>query len=263
MIGKGALILFALFLSFLHVGSILAFTHYFSWEMFFISLVLWQVLSTIGISVCYHRQICHRAFKTGRVVKFFHLFCAFLSAQAGPIVWSHVHRIHHKYSDKDKDPHSPVDGFLSGHLGWIFNQQKRANTKEFQSIPKDLLNDPDIVFFQKMHYPGLILLFILLYRIGGAEYLLWFGCFRITITLHSAWCINSLGHLFGYRNFETRDNSRNSKLLSLFTGGEGFHNNHHHCPSRAKMSVKSDEFDLGYLYIKLLSTLKLARDIRA
>ncbi len=262
MISKSALTLFTIFLMFLHAGSIIAFTHFFSWKLFFISLILWQFFSTIGISVCYHRQISHRAFKTNRIVKNFHLFCAFLSAQAGPVVWSHVHRIHHKYSDQEKDPHSPIDGFWFGHLGWIFNQSKRANTEEFFTKPKDLVNDPDVIFFQRMHYPGLIVFFYFLYYIGGYEYLVWFGCFRITLTLHSAWAINSLGHLFGYRNFETKDQSKNSKLLAFVTAGEGFHNNHHNSPGKVKMSVKSDEFDLGYAYVKLLSKLNLAYDLR-
>lgn len=259
MYNKWLIRIFTLFLLFLHVGSLLAFVFYFSWVNFLLAILAWQVLSTIGISVCYHRQITHRSFSTNRVVKIFHLFCAMLSGQAGPVVWAHVHRIHHKYSDLDNDPHSPKEGFWSGHLGWIFNQEKRKDIEDFQNIPKDLLLDKDIQFFQKIHYPALIVLFVVLYQIGGASLMFWQGCFRITLTLHSAWIINSASHLWGYRNYETKDNSRNSKLLALFTAGEGFHNNHHARQSSPNLAHRKGEFDLGYLYIKILSKIGLAK----
>lgn len=259
MYNKWLLRIFTFFLLFLHVGSVYAFIFYFTWSNFLLAILAWQLLSTIGISVCYHRQITHRAFHTGRILKIFHLFCALLSGQAGPIVWSHVHRIHHKYSDLEQDPHSPNHGFWAGHLGWIFNQESRSTTADFKEIPKDLVLDKDIQFFQKIHYPALILIFIVLYFIGGLSLMLWQGCFRIALTLHSAWIINSSGHLWGYRNYDTKDNSRNSKLLALLTAGEGFHNNHHAKQSSPNMGHKSDEFDLGYLYIKLLVLIGAAK----
>lgn len=182
-----------------------------------------------------------------------------LSGQAGPIVWSHIHRLHHRHSDTRFDPHSPIDGFWAGHLGWMFKQEQRREIPGFDNIPKDLTNDPDIVFFQKIHYPALILIFAFLYFIGGMPLMLWQGCFRITLTLHSAWIINSFSHLWGYRNFETADNSTNSKILSLFTAGEGLHNNHHFKQTAVNLAFKPGEFDLGYLYIKTLMILGLAQ----
>lgn len=250
---------FISFLIALHIGSLIAFVSYFSWTYFFYSLVLWQLLSTIGISVCYHRQITHKSFSTGKVLKNIHLFCALLSGQAGPLVWAHVHRVHHRHSDEDLDPHSPKAGFWSGHLGWIVNDEKRKDNADLKKLPKDLLNDFEVMLFQKIHYPVLALLFIFLYAFLGVEGLLWFGCFRITLTLHSAWIINSSGHLWGYQNFDNGDKSRNSKLLALLTAGEGLHNNHHAMPSSAKLSYHKGEFDLGYMYIKSLERLGLAK----
>lgn len=255
---KGLLLyILVLFLGLIHIGSIIAFTHYFQWNYFFLSIILWQFLGTIGISVCYHRGITHRSYKSNNVIKIFHLCVALLAGQAGPITWATVHRIHHKYSDTEKDIHSPIAGFWQAHLGWIFQREKRKTMPEFKNPDKDLASDPTLRIFEKAFYPGLLLSLFLLYYLGGLAVFLWFGCFRLCLTLHSSWAVNSFGHILGYRNFETKDNSKNSKLLALISGGEGFHNNHHKRPNSPKMSYHPGEFDLGYLYLKVLHYLKL------
>lgn len=254
--------IFIIFLVFLHIGSLYALIQFWSLSNFIYAVLTWQIFSTIGISVCYHRQICHKAFKTPNFVKAFHLFCALLSGQAGPIVWCHIHRLHHRYSDTEFDPHSPKEGFWDGHLGWIVNEKKRSKIPGILNPPTDLAHDKLLIFFQAIHYPFLVLLFFILYKIGGVELMLWQGCFRITLTLHSAWIINSACHIWGKRRFNTKDTSTNLHLLSFFTAGEALHNNHHKFPNSAKMSYSSDEFDLGYCYIKLLQILGLASDIK-
>src|SRR4051812_9814831 len=101
-------ILTCLLLACLHFGAWLAVTRYFNFNYFFGSLVLWQICGGIGISICYHRQLTHRAFATNNFVKFFHLLVAGLAGQQGPISWARVHRAHHKHSDSELDPHSPL-----------------------------------------------------------------------------------------------------------------------------------------------------------
>lgn len=254
--------LLALFLLLLHVGSIFAFTHFFDVKLFLTALFLWQFFGSIGISICYHREITHKAFKSSLPIRLFHLICAMLAGQAGPIMWAQVHRIHHKYSDREGDPHSPNKGLINAHFGWIFQQKERKKNKDFLVLPKDLANDPLLRFFQYMHFPSLIIVFVLLYKTGGMSYLLWLGCFRITLTLHSAWVINSLGHFWGYQNYPGSDQSKNNKFIALFTFGEGFHNNHHKRPSSINMGHRKDEIDFGYYYILLLEKLKLVSKVK-
>lgn len=241
----------------IHAGAVVAPIWYFSWGWLVVTIVAWQVFALIGVSVCLHREIAHRAFASALPLKLFHLTCAVIAGQAGPIAWATVHRTHHKYSDTDWDIHSPQEGFWAAHLGWLFQQQKRRSMTEFQQPPKDLARDRLLRFFQTIHFPAQFLIFGFLYAWGSWPAVCWLGCFRIALTLHSAWSINSFGHLYGYRNYDTPDRSRNSRLLAMLTGGEGFHNNHHQCPGAAKLSHGAGEIDLGFLYIRLMRSLGL------
>lgn len=157
------LIFLSLFLLFIHIGAVLAFTNYFSLNLMLIAILLWQLFGTIGISVCYHRELTHRAFKSHPIIRVIHLTLASLAGQAGPILWCTVHRTHHKYSDTEKDIHSPLEGFWKPHLGWLFQQDKRKKMEEFINPPKDLFNDPTLVLFQKLFAPLLLMTFIALY----------------------------------------------------------------------------------------------------
>lgn len=244
-----------LYLLFFHVGAIAAF-FYFSWEYFLWALLLWQVLGTLGIVVGYHRQLAHRTFETSNGFLFFHLLCGALAGQAGPISWARVHRAHHRFADTSHDPHSPVTGFWHGHLGWLL----RGKAPEFNM--SDLESNKLIVFFEKYFFLILSLQLFLLGFFMGVEGVLWFGFFRVILTLHSAWAINSLGHLFGYRNFETTDHSRNSFWLALLTAGEGYHNNHHQYPYSAKTSYLPSEVDFAWAYINLLEKFGIAKSVK-
>lgn len=262
MLNNLVLFFMCLFLGLLHLGAGAAFAVYFSWEYLLISLLLWQIFAMLGISVCYHREITHRQYQSVILVRVFHLFCAAIAGQAGPIMWAKVHRIHHRYADTERDPHSPRYGLFRSHLGWLFEQKKRKENSDFQKTFVDIENDPLLLFFQRIHFPFFFTMLTALYCVGGLPWLLWFGCFRITLTLHSAWVINSLGHKWGYKNYLNRDDSRNNKILAFFTAGEGFHNNHHQSPNRANMAHKTGEFDLGFVYILLLYKMGLIRKLK-
>jgi fatty-acid desaturase len=253
------IILFSLVFA-LHFGALSAFIWFFEWSLLVASLLLWQVFGIIGLSVAYHRQICHRAITTSRSVLFFHLLCGLFAGQGGPITWTRVHRAHHADSDGELDPHSPKHGgILHAHLSWLLSIEKRRQNPLMQKQPSDLLKDPMIVFFENFQPVLFFAMFVLLYVAGGWGWVTWFGFFRVCLTLHTAWSINSFMHLYGYRNFETRDDSKNLHWLALITAGEGYHNNHHRFPSSATTQVKPGEFDISYLYIRTLEKLGLAK----
>lgn len=245
----------SIYLLLLHAGAVSA-LFYFDLKYFLVSLLLWQLFGSIGIVVGYHRQLAHRTFESSPWILFWHLLCGALAGQAGPISWARVHRAHHRFADTENDPHSPTKGFWYGHFGWLL----RLSSPKFNMA--DLESNPLIVFFEKAFFPLLILQLFLFWVIAGVPGLLWLGFFRIVLTLHSAWAINSLGHLFGYRNFETPDNSRNSFWLALFTAGEGYHNNHHQFPASAKTAHFSGEVDFAWGYIVVLEKLGLVKSIK-
>jgi stearoyl-CoA desaturase (delta-9 desaturase) len=95
----------------------------------------------------------------------------------------------------------------------------------------------------------------------GASWILWGGLIRTVIVWHMTWCVNSLSHMFGYRNYENGENSRNNWFVSLIAAGEGWHNNHHHDPCRASVQHRWWEIDITYYAILLLSAMGLAWNI--
>ena len=246
----------------LHVGAILA-PFYFNWSSFGWAVFLWFATGLWGITVGYHRMLAHRAFKTGPVLRAFHLFWSSISLQQGPISWVRLHRAHHKYSDTKADPHGQLFGAFFGHAGWTFLGHKEiGRSPEVKLIPNDLGADPMIVFFEKIHYPMFLLSLLFFYLAGGLPLLLWAGCLRTVVVLHFTWTVNSLAHRFGYRTYDTKDWSRNNWLVALFTWGEGWHNNHHAFPYSARQGLAWWEFDASWLWIRALELLGLATNVR-
>lgn len=223
------------------------------------ALVWWQVTGAIGVSVGLHRQFAHRSFESHPAILVFHLLAAHLAGQAGPLTWVRVHRAHHKYSDGELDPHSPLRGFWHAHWGWLLNLEFREKIPDLKLSLKDLESNKWIQFFEKYHWYGMALQFAGLYFLGGWSWVFWLWGFRLFLVLNSAWAVNSVGHTWGYRNHETDDLSKNSLLLALLTAGEGYHNNHHFRPYSPVMAHQKGEFDLGGWYVKLLVQMGLAK----
>ena len=101
-----------------HVGAIAAF-FFFSWKALIAVAVLWWISGSLGIGMGYHRLLTHRGYKTPKWVEYFLSICGTLALEGGPIFWVATHRIHHQFSDKEGDPHSPIDGKWWAHMGWI------------------------------------------------------------------------------------------------------------------------------------------------
>ncbi len=228
-------------------------------QLFLVSILWWQITGAIGVSVGLHRQFTHRSFESHPSILIFHLIMAHLAGQAGPLTWVSVHRAHHKYSDTELDPHSPLRGFWHAHWGWLLNLEFREKIPELKLPLRDLESNKAFQFFEKYHWYGIALQALILFAIGGMPWLLWLWAFRLCLLLNSAWAVNSVGHIWGTRNHNTGDLSRNNLFLAILTAGEGYHNNHHSKPHAPIMAHRKGEFDLGGLYIKLLVKLGLAK----
>ncbi len=243
-----------------------------------IAFVIVYALTGLGVTVGFHRLFTHRSFKTGPVLRA--TFAALGSAAVeGPIVsWVADHRKHHAFADEQGDPHSPhvdhgggVAGTLRGlwhaHMGWLFVHNQRALKTRYAP---DLLADPVVRWVNRTFVlwvaAGLALPFGIGVAIGGTlgaglTSLLWGGLVRMFVLHHVTYSINSLCHVFGRRDFETADQSRNLAWLAIPSLGEAWHNNHHAFPTSAVHGLGRWQVDLSSALIRLLERLGLAWDV--
>jgi len=251
----------ATFMLLFHVGAVAA-LFFFSWKAFFTALFLYWVAGSLGIGMAYHRLLTHRGYKTPKWMEYFLTTCAVLALEGGPIFWVATHRIHHQFSDKEGDPHSPRDGKWWAHVGWILvGKSMHHDTKTLARYVPDLAKDKFHVWITKYHYVPMIVLGLALLAIGGVPLVLWGVCFRTVLGLHATWLVNSATHIWGSRRFETRDMSTNSWWVALLSFGEGWHNNHHAHPVSAAHGLRWYEIDLNWYGIWLLSKIGLAKDV--
>lgn len=240
----------------------------FSWPGLVSFLIMIFITGCLGITLCYHRLLSHRSFKTHKPIKALLMLCGTLSFQGEPTWWAAMHRLHHRESDQEMDPHSPKVSFLWAHMLWLLFIDPRLKDKDAvvsRYLP-DLANDPWAKFLEKFFLPINLAALATLYAIGywlgghkiGFSMLIWGGFLRIVWVWHITWFVNSVTHMFGYRNYTTRDDSRNLWWVALLAFGEGWHNNHHATPSAAPAGHRWWEFDLTYCIIKLMQWTGLA-----
>ena len=246
-----------------HIGAIAAlFT--FSWTNLAIFAVTWWVAGSLGVGLAYHRLLTHRGFRTPKWLEYFMTFCGTLALQSGPISWVTTHRLHHAFTETDKDPHSPTKGLYWAHIGWIFRgtAQNQSEATMHRYSP-DLMKDPVRVFMNKWYWVSPILLAIALFAFGGISAVLWGVALRTVWGWHATWLVNSATHAWGSRRFDTRDTSTNNGLIAAITWGEGWHNNHHAHPRSARHGLTMREFDINWIEIRLMEKLGLATDVYA
>src|SRR5262249_31778583 len=153
-------------------------------------------------------------------------------------------RHHHRFSDTQDDPHSPiVKSVWHSHVGWLFDAK---NDQTHWSSIRDFLKFPELQFLNRHHWVPGILLAVLCWWVGGWSGLV-VGFFLSTVLLyHGTFTVNSLCHLFGKRRYATTDASRNNPLVAAITLGEGWHNNHHYYQSSANQGFFWWEIDISY-----------------
>ncbi len=249
------------FMLMFHLGAIAA-LFFFTWKAFFVAIFLWWMVGCLGIGMCYHRLLTHRGYHTPKWVEYFMTVCSTLALEGGPIFWVATHRIHHQHSDKEGDPHSPVDGTWWAHMGWILmGKSMHHDTTTLARYVPDLAKDKFHVWITKYHYVPIIALAAILFAIGGWPFLLWGIFARTVVGLHATWLVNSVTHMWGSRRFKTHDLSTNNLVVALLTWGEGWHNNHHAHPTSARHGLRWYEVDVNWYGIWTLEKLGLAKKI--
>jgi stearoyl-CoA desaturase (delta-9 desaturase) len=243
----------------LHLAVLTVFFVPVSWEC--VSLFLgFFLVRTWGLTGGFHRYFSHRAYKTSRIGQFI-IGCIGSSAlQKGPMWWAAEHRQHHKYSDKDGDPHSPiVKNLWWSHVGWVLDRSNRFT--KWDEL-KDWHAYPELKWLDRLHFvPGLIVAAIC-YLAAGWPGVVWGFVLSTVCLYHTTFCVNSFCHIFGYRRFQTTDQSKNNWWVAVLTLGEGWHNNHHHYPSCARQGFAWYEVDVTYYVLRGLGVFGLVWDIR-
>ncbi len=235
----------------------------FSWENVAAMLIGNWIVGSLGIGLGYHRLLTHRSFKAPKWLEYTLTVFGAMAIQDDAPKWVATHRIHHKFTETDKDPHSTRPGFWWAQIGWILlgtaNDHNQATLKKY--VP-DLMKDKFHARLAKYYYVPLIVSAFVLYAVGGWSMVLWGVFVRVVVGWHTTWFVNSLSHIFGKRPFATNDDSTNNWFVALLTFGEGWHNNHHAFPTSARHGLKWYQFDMNWLTIRLFKKLGWAKQIR-
>jgi fatty-acid desaturase len=235
----------------------------FSWSALLATAILWWVSGSLGIGMGFHRLLTHRGYKTPKWIEYFLTICGTLTLEGGAIDWVATHRIHHNFTDRAGDPHSPRDGKWWAHIGWILTGTGQQYGDEvLRRYAPDLMKDRFHVWLNRFYWIPLTVLGIALFAFSGWTMLLWAIFFRVTFGLHATWLVNSATHLWGKRRFDVKDDSTNLWWVALLTFGEGWHNNHHAHPTAARHGIKWYEVDVNWYGISVLKALGLAKSIK-
>lgn len=240
-------------------------------------LVFWgiaHIIGFVGVSISLHRYFSHASFKCGKTLRAILAVLGMSAAQGSLLFWVASHRHHHARSDRNGDPHSPIagrrsilQGIWNAHFGWMLSHTF-SNPAHFA---RDLMKDPMIIRLNQMYLfwvlLGLVVPTILGWVMFGAvegaiRGLIWGGVLRLATVDNVTFLVNSLGHSFGTRRFETNDNSRNLWWLSLMSLGDSWHNNHHAHPGSARMGFGFRQPDISYLIIRLFRQVGLIHSVK-
>ncbi len=237
------------------------------------------VLCAFGTTIGFHRYFTHRGFTTFKPVEAVLAVLGSMTMQGPVTQWVTDHRKHHALSDKPGDPHSPhvghgdgawgaIRGFVHSHVGWLFDNLGMEQGRDYG---RDLYENRLVRWIDRLYLAWVVLTFglpfMLGYAIGGTamaglEGLVWGGLIRVFLYQHATFSVNSICHMFGRKEYRSRDEARNNWLVALLVFGEGWHNNHHAFPSSARHGLRRWQIDLSWWVIRGLEKLRLAWDVK-
>jgi fatty-acid desaturase len=240
-------------------------------EKFLVFYVIFYIYHAMGITVGYHRLLSHKAFKIPPWLEYFIVSGGYLALEGSPVAWVATHRVHHRYSDMEGDPHSPRDGFWHSFIGWLPKPKEKFTGEQIEQTVPDLWRDPVYRYLDFNHtrkhamvcLAACVAFRVAIFALLGPIALLANVAAMLGAFIGPFW-VNSVCHIqdYGYRNFITEDRSRNVWWVGLIGLGEGWHNNHHAVPQSARHGMKVSEIDLSWYFIRSLQFLGLATEIR-
>lgn len=236
------------------------------WNLSWWQIVLYALATThitiASVTIFLHRHQAHRALDLHPIISHFFRFWLWIGTGMVTKEWAAIHRKHHAKCEQEEDPHSPQIVGLKKVL-WQGAELYRAEAANAETLARYGHGTPDDWVERNVYsrYPslGIILMLLLNLALFGAAGLAVWAVQMVWIPFWAAGVVNGLAHYWGYRNFEAADASTNISPIGIIIGGEELHNNHHTYPTSAKFSVKPYEFDMGWVYIRILSALGLAK----
>jgi stearoyl-CoA desaturase (delta-9 desaturase) len=232
------------------------------WGYVLYALILTQI-TIAAVTLYLHRSQAHVSLQLHPVLSHFFRFWLWLTTGMSTLEWVSIHRKHHAKCETADDPHSPrfygirKVFFQGAELYRKESKNLETLSKYSQGVPNDWLERK--LYYGPLSVAGVSLLLPLQVLLVGPIGITIWALQMIWIPFHAAGGINGIGHYWGYRNYESPDDSTNLTPWAFWIGGEELHNNHHAYPSSAKFSIKPWEFDIGWMYITILRKLGLAR----
>jgi stearoyl-CoA desaturase (delta-9 desaturase) len=231
------------------------------WQAMLVALVLTHI-TIASVTIYLHRHSAHRALDLHPVASHFFRFWLWMTTGMVTKEWTAIHRKHHAKCEREGDPHSPVVYGIKK-VFWQGSELYRAEAKNQETLDRFGHNTPDDWIERHLYTRhsalGVSIMLVLDVALFGALGLTVWAIQMAWIPITAAGIINGIGHWWGYRNFEAQDASTNVSPWGILIGGEELHNNHHTYPTSAKLSVKPYEFDIGWLYIRSLEMMGLAK----
>jgi stearoyl-CoA desaturase (delta-9 desaturase) len=279
-LGNGARLLVAIFVGVPMLALIAAVPLAWGWGLGWHDIVIAVVFYTIsglGISMGYHRYFTHGSYKAVTGMRVALAIAGSLAIEGPVLTWVADHRRHHKYSDKEGDPHSPwrfgsdwralTKGLAWAHMGWLFD----PNHTSMEKFCPDLLADSKIRLLSKrfdvlvavsLLAPALIGGLWSMSFTGALTAFFWGSLVRVAFLHHVTWSINSICHTFGKDEFEVRDKSRNVNWLAILSFGESWHNLHHADPTCARHGALKGQIDVAARLIWVAERFGWVYDVR-
>ena len=236
-----------------------------SWWQLIVAALLLTHVTIASVTIFLHRSQAHRALDLNPAVAMFFRACLWLTTGMQTKEWVSIHRKHHAKCETPEDPHSPQTRglktvLLTGAELYIAEAQNKETLSRYgHGTPSDWMERN---VFSRFVWQGLALMLAFDVILFGAIGVTIWAVQMLWIPFHAAGIINGIGHFWGYRNYDAPDASTNIVPWGIWIGGEELHNNHHTYPTSAKLSNKWYEFDIGWLYIRMLETAGLAKVLR-
>lgn len=227
--------------------------------------ILFMGATGLAITAGYHRLFSHRTYRTVWPIRLLYLLFGAASFEGSALEWCTDHRKHHLYVDTDKDPYNINQGFWYAHIGWLIFLD--TSKRDFKNV-NDLTEDPLVRFQHRFFVPlATIMGFFLPAAIASIWGDFWggliiAGALRIVLNQHLTFCINSVCHMFGKREYSEQQTARDNWVTALFTYGEGFHNFHHQFMFDYRNGIRFYHFDPAKWMIATLAFFGLAHDLK-
>lgn len=231
------------------------------WKIVIYALIVTHI-TIATVTIFLHRHQAHRALDLHPLPSHFFRFWLWLTTGMVTKEWAAIHRKHHAKCETEEDPHSPqIFGIKT--VFWRGAELYRIESRNQETLEKYGHGTPndwiERNLYSRFQWQGVALMLIINLALFGALGLTVWAVQMLWIPITAAGVINGVGHYWGYRNYDCADASTNISPWGILIGGEELHNNHHTYPTSAKLSNKWYEFDIGWVYIRCLQFLGLAK----